>query len=135
VRSDPLEKLRFARFWIAIGFLLIGLVVYASLMRNPPDLTHVQGSDKVEHAAAYFVLTFWFSQIYAKNRVRWTIGITFIFLGVAMEYLQRMTGYRTFEYADMAADAVGVLCALLAAQTPLVRGLAVVEKRLLRFVR
>jgi len=130
-----LEKLRFARFWIAIGFLLIGLVVYASLMRNPPDLTHIQGGDKVEHAVAYFILTFWFSLIYVKNRVRWTIGITFIFLGVAMEYLQRMTGYRTFEYADMAANTVGVLCALFAAQTPLARGLAAVEKYLLRPVR
>jgi VanZ family protein len=130
-----LEKLRFAHFWIAIGFLLIGLVVYASLMRNPPDLTHIQGGDKVEHAVAYFILTFWFSLIYVKNRVRWTIGITFIFLGVAMEYLQRMTGYRTFEYADMAANTVGVLCALFAAQTPLARGLSAVEKYLLRPVR
>jgi VanZ family protein len=130
-----LEKLRFTNVWLTIGFLLIGLVVYASLMPNPPDLTHIQGADKVEHAVAYFILTFWFGLIYAKNRVRWTIGITFIFLGVAMEYLQGMTAYRTFEYADMAADAVGVLCALLAAQTPLVKTLAVVEKRLLRHVR
>ena len=130
-----MEKLRFTNVWLTIGFLLIGLVVYASLMPNPPDLTHMEGGDKLEHAAAYFILTFWFCQIYARNRVRWTIGITFIFLGVAMEYLQRMTGYRTFEYADMAANTVGVLCALLAAQTPLARGLAVVEKHLLRLAR
>ena len=60
----------------------------------------------------------------------------FPLLGVSMEYLQRMTGYRTFEYGDMAANTVGVLCALLAAQTPLARGLAVMrEKPLLRLVR
>jgi VanZ family protein len=130
-----LKKLRFTNVWLTIGFLLVGLVICASLMPNPPELTHMQGGDKLEHGAAYFILTFWFGQIYARNRVRWTIGITFIFLGVAMEYLQRMTGYRTFEYADMAANTVGVLCALLAAQTPLARGLAVVEKHLLRLAR
>ena len=130
-----MEKLRFTNVWLTIGFLLAGLVICASLMPNPPDLTHMQGGDKVEHGVAYFILTFWFSQIYAKNRVRWTIGITFILLGVAMEYLQGMTGYRTFEYADMAANTVGVLCALLAAQTRLARGLAVMEKYLVRLVR
>ncbi len=130
-----MEKLRFTNIWLAVGFLSVGLVIYVSLMPNPPDLTHMQGGDKIEHAAAYFTLTFWFGQIYARNRVRWAIGLAFIMLGVSMEYLQRMTGYRTFEYGDMAANTVGVLCALLAAQTPLARGLAVVEKCLLRLVR
>ncbi len=130
-----MEKLRFKKIWLAVGFLLVGLVVYASLMPNPPDLTHIEGGDKIEHVAAYFALTFWFGQIYARKRVRWAIGVVFIVLGVGMEYLQRMTGYRTFEYGDMAADTAGVFCALLAAQTPLARGLAVVEKCLLRLVR
>lgn len=130
-----MEKLRFTRVWLFIGFLLVALVMCASLMPNPPELTQMQGSDKIEHAAAYFTLTFWFGQIYAKNRARWIVGLAFIFLGVSMEYLQRMTGYRTFEYADMAANTAGVLCALIAAQTPLARGLAIVEKYLLRLVR
>jgi VanZ family protein len=130
-----LEKLRFTRAWLFIGFLLVGLVICASLMPNPPELTQIQGNDKLEHAAAYFTLTFWFVQIYVKNRVRWAVGLAFIILGVSMEYLQRMAGYRTFEYADMAANTAGVLCALLAAQTPLARGLALVEKYLLRLGR
>jgi VanZ family protein len=130
-----LEKLRFTHIWLAVGFLLVGLVVYASLMPNPPDLAHVQGGDKLEHIAAYFTLTFWFCQIYARNPVRWVFGLVFIMLGVSMEYLQGMTGYRTFEYGDMAADAAGVLCALLAAQTAAARGLAMVEKCLLRLGR
>jgi VanZ family protein len=130
-----LEKLRFTNVWLAIGFLLVALVICASLMPNPPELMHGQGSDKLEHIAAYFVVTFWFGQIYARNRVRCAIGFAFIMLGVSMEYLQRMTGYRVFEYGDMAANTVGVLCALLAAQTRLARGLAVMEKCLLRLSR
>jgi hypothetical protein len=46
-----------------------------------------------------------------------------------------MSGYRTFEYADMGANAAGVLCALLLAQTPLSRCLTVVERSLVRFTR
>ncbi len=130
-----MKKLRFTNVWLTVGLFLVGLVMCASLMPNPPELTHVQGSDKVMHAAAYFILTFWFVQIYVSNRVRWAIGFAFIMLGVSIEYLQRMSGYRVFEYGDMAANTVGVLCALLAAQTPLARGLLVVEKCLLRRVR
>jgi VanZ family protein len=130
-----LEKLRFTHVWLFIGFLLVALVICASLIPNPPQLTSMQGADKLEHAAAYFTVAFWFGQIYAKNRVRCAIWLALVALGVGIEYLQRMTGYRTFDYADMAANTVGVFCALLAAQTPLVRGLAVVEKYLLRLVR
>ena len=72
-----MEKLRFTNIWLAVGFLSVGLVIYVSLMPNPPDLTHMQGGDKIEHAAAYFTLTFWFGQIYARNRVRWAIGTSF----------------------------------------------------------
>jgi VanZ family protein len=31
-----------------------------------------------------------------------------IVMGVTMEFLQDMTGYRSFEYADMLANATGV---------------------------
>ena len=35
-------------------------------------------------------------------------AIGFIALGIALEFVQRWTGYRSFEVADMAADAAGV---------------------------
>ena len=54
--------------------------MYASLMPNPRDLTHIQVADKVEHAVAHIRSSPSGSCIYAKNRVRWTIGITFMFL-------------------------------------------------------
>ena len=62
------------------------------------------------------------------------MALAFVILGISLEYLQRLSGYRTFEYADMGANAAGVLCALLLAQTPLSRCLAVVERSLLRFI-
>jgi VanZ family protein len=129
-----LSRLRFPNFWLGIGFLLIALVIVLSLMPNPPHVPQFRGNDKLGHFAAYIAMTFWFGQIYTRNRVRWTIALAFVILGISLECLQLLSGYRTFEYADMGANAAGVLCALLLAQTPLSRCLAVVESSVLRFV-
>ncbi len=110
------------------------LVIVASLVPNPPHVGNFAGSDKLEHFAAYMAVTFWFGQIYTRHRARVMMALAFVILGISMEYLQRLTGYRTFEYADMAANAAGVLCALLLVRTPLSRSLATVERALLRFV-
>ena len=128
-----MNKLRFSNLWLTIGCLLVMLVISATLMRSIPYVPYFRGIDKLGHFAAYVAITFWFGQICGRNRVRWTIAAAFIIMGMCLEYVQRMGGYRTFEYADMGANAAGVLCALLLAQTPLSKGLAVVERSLLRF--
>jgi len=129
-----LSRLRFPNFWLGIGFLLVALVIALSLMPHPPNVGHFRGNDKLGHFAAYVAMTFWFGQIYTRNRARWTIALSFVILGISLEYLQLLSGYRTFEYADMGANAAGVLCALLLTQTPLSRCLAVVERSLVRFI-
>ena len=48
---------------------------------------------------------FLFCQIYAR---RIAFAVAFITMGVALEFLQGMTGYRTFDVFDMLANAVGV---------------------------
>ena len=129
-----LSRLRFPNLWLAVGYLLVMLVVVVSLMPHPPHIMQLRGHDKLGHFAAYVSLTFWFGQIYARARIRWTIALAFVVLGISLEYLQLASGYRTFEVADMGANAAGVLCALLLTQTPLSRCLALVERSLLRFV-
>lgn len=51
---------------------------------------------------------FVFCQIYDQSRTRLVYAAGFIAMGVALEYAQRMTGYRNFDVLDMLADAVGV---------------------------
>jgi hypothetical protein len=126
------NALRFSNLWLFIGLLLVMLVTVASLVPYIPYVPYFRGVDKLGHFAAYVAITFWFGLICGRNRVRWTIAMGFILMGMCLEYLQRMSGYRTFEYTDMGANAAGVLCALLLVQTRLSRGLAVVEKSLLR---
>jgi VanZ family protein len=127
-----MQPLRFRGYWIIIGYLLTAFVVVASLVKNPPEPVRFQGIDKVEHMLAYFAVTFWFSLIYHRKGARWMIALAFLALGVVLEYVQRLSGLRAFEVADMTADMAGVLCALLAAQTRLAWGLAFVEKYVFR---
>jgi VanZ family protein len=135
MEEKSVDKLRFTSLWLIIGFLLVAFVMFVSLIPIPTEAAAFTPSDKLCHVLAYFCLTFWFSQIYRQNRVRLAFALAFVMMGIGIEYLQGLTGYRSFEYADMAANTVGVACGLIAAQTPLARTLLLVEKCLYRFVR
>ncbi len=130
-----MSELKFPSFWLIIGFVIVLAVIVASLMPHPPHAGHFRNSDKVGHFAAYVAMTFWFGLIYASNLVRLRIALALAVLGVALECLQRLSGFRTFEYADMAANAAGVLCALMLVQTPLSKVLVRAERSLLRFIK
>ena len=94
--------------WLASAWLLVGAVVYLSLARLDIDIPAAQG-DKLGHVLAYAVLTFWFMQVYLRLASRAAIVLSLVVLGVALEFAQAYTGYRNFEYADMAANAAGVM--------------------------
>ena len=49
-----------------------------------------------------------FCQAYARTSTRAAYAAGFVAMGIAIEFLQRMTGYRSFEVLDMVADAIGV---------------------------
>ena len=51
----------------------------------------------------------WFCVLYRRVRVRAFYAMGFIALGIALEFVQGTTDYRSFEVLDMAADAGGVL--------------------------
>ena len=53
-------------------------------------------------------------------------------MGVAIEFLQGMTGYRTFEVADMIANAIGAALGFGAGSDPLGRALDWTERLLAR---
>jgi VanZ family protein len=96
------------RAWIAIGWFGIGAVIVLSLIPSPPQLLPVEQGDKVEHMLAFGSLMFWFAQVYLQRSRRLTTAGLLAALGVAIEFAQGDTGYRTFEYADMGADCAGI---------------------------
>lgn len=100
-------KLRARQLWLIIGWLLVLLVIVLSLAPVSIEVPVGQG-DKLNHAVAYATLMLWFSNIYELPVRRGMLAIGFVVLGIALEFAQGWTGYRTFELADMAADTFGV---------------------------
>jgi VanZ family protein len=105
---------------VALGWAWAAAIAWLSLAPSLPPVELAYG-DKLGHLAAYGLLMFWFAQLYAV-RIFYAAG--FVLMGVALEFLQARTGYRSYEGLDMAANALGVLlgwAAALAFQKPLLR--------------
>ena len=112
-----MHKLRKA--WLAFGWLWVAVVVYLSLIPSPPEPVRIQGIDKLQHALAYCLLMLWFCQVYVSGRQRLFVTGLLAALGIAVEFLQEMTGYRYFEFADMVANTTGVMLGWVWARTGL----------------
>ena len=119
--------LRYRTAWLAGGWGLVALVAYLSLMQDPPVPFEFHMVDKVEHGLAYAAMSWWFCQLYLSPKSRLILCVTLVGYGVLIEILQRMTGYRYFEYADMLADSVGVLLGWLLARTAVGRVFIYIE--------
>ncbi len=98
------------------GIALIIAVFITCLIPNPPNTA---GGDKVQHFFAYFALCSWFGVLYPriKNQIAWAIA--FVCMGVGIEFLQGMTGYRSYDTHDMLANATGAVVALILLLPPL----------------
>jgi len=103
--------LRWRPLWAALGWGLAVLIVWFSLVPRPPEVGP-QMSDKVHHLLAYFSLMFWFAQLHGR---RFPVALACLGLGLSLEWLQGLTGYRTASGLDMLANTAGVLLAWAAA--------------------
>lgn len=112
-RSPELQS-QLRILWLVIGWALVLLIIYLSLTPYPVGVPVEQG-DKLAHMAAYLVLMSWFANLYERPAGRIACAAGCIALGIGLEFAQRWTGYRTFEYADMAASSTGVIVAWILA--------------------
>jgi VanZ family protein len=106
---------------------MIAGVVVLSLIPVEVDL---KDSDKLAHFLAYGSLTLWFGMIFPSGIAQLGIALAFCAMGVGVEFLQGLTGYRTMEVADMIANAMGAALGWGLAQTPLKHALAWIERRI-----
>lgn len=123
--------LRFRGLWLAAGWAGVALVVFLSLTPDPLPPGELLGFD-FAHALAYASLMFWFAQLYEARGARAAVALGLCALGVTLELLQGLTEYRTFSYADMRDDAVGVALGLALLLTPLSTMLPQLDARLAR---
>jgi VanZ family protein len=127
-----MNDLKLKKLWLSIGWFLIALIWYLSLTPDPMPDMGMDNSDKLGHFLAYGVLMGWFAQIYFNLRIRIGLVVAFIIMGILIEYVQGMTDYRSFQYADMLADSLGVLLAFILTHGPLSRVLFAIEKQFIK---
>ena len=101
-----LQLFRAASFAVVIAIWILSFL-------PATGMPHVPGSDKWHHALAYFACMFCWGQWITIPVQRLKLAAIFIFMGALIECLQGLTDYRTFEWLDMLADAVGVALAWL----------------------
>ena len=107
--------LKYPKFWLASGWLLVVLSIAGSLFPVDPDAPVFQ-FDKLVHAATYALLMIWFAGIYRPGRYA-IIAFLLVLLGLALEGVQALLPLRFFDVADLVANmsgvAVGLILALL----------------------
>lgn len=95
----------------ALGIGIVIAIWVLSLI--PIDQGAVPGGDKSHHFIAYFSCMWVWGQVYRTPLARLKLAIAFSVMGVLVECAQGMTSYRFFEWMDMVANAIGVICGWL----------------------
>lgn len=98
-----------------IAICITIFIAYLSLIKITSSKASFANSDKMYHLIAYFTLTFfWLSSYYKKKKLKTTIVILCIIYGIIIEALQGIcTTYRTADFKDIIANALGCIFALL----------------------
>jgi VanZ family protein len=100
--AEKLSRVLFVLALLAIGVLAL----------IPPkhlEMPLFDWWDKAQHALAFGVLTVWALLLWPASALRVVLGM--LAYGAAIEVAQWAVGWRFGEWADWAADAVGVLSA------------------------
>ena len=108
-------QLRFARSWIVAGGLILSVVLFMALTpwftASVPSVTQI---DKWMHGLVFAFLAIWFTGQYARTAYA-GIATGLAAYGALIEIGQALLPYRTAEWADLAADCLGILAGILIA--------------------
>ncbi len=109
--------------------LAIAAVVIGSLLPGK-DLPALPVSDKLEHFAAYAVLSAGAVQLFAR-RLSWGfVCVLLVLMGIGLEFLQaKMALGRMLDRQDALANTLGVLVGLATAFTPLRDAMLRIDRR------
>jgi VanZ family protein len=112
-----MRPLRLVKVWLFLGWFAVCVLVYQSLNPSPPELPEWPLADKLAHFMAYGWIMLWFGFIYSPGKRYLLYGLSFILLGVTLELLQGLSGYRSMEVPDACFNALGVFAGWLLART------------------
>ena len=126
--SSQMETLRYHRFWLFLGFLLVLGTLITSLMPLKMESHGMPHQDKLMHITGYGMLTLWFLQIVRNQSALILIPLAMVMLGISVEILQGLTHYRYPDRMDALANGLGCLGAALLALTPVRDALLKLER-------
>jgi len=125
--NQPMPKL--LTLWWSLGACLLALITALSLLPLSGPQIDLPNSDKLNHLIAYVVLMLYFWQLVGNQpRRRLWVAAALIGYGAAIECLQSVMPPRTDEWADLAADLVGIAIGWLLLRSALGRLLAGIER-------
>ena len=111
-------KFKYRGVWLMVGCMLVLAVVYLSITSTPVQFNiGVDWQDKLYHMLAYFVLMFWFVQLYHDRKQMLMIAVLLVSMGIMMEVIQSFDPMRYADYEDMLANTAGVVIAVFMART------------------
>ena len=99
--------LRYYRFWLAAGFVLLALGL-ASALTPLSSRIPVTLNDKLIHAGGFLFFMVWFGGIFKARSLPYVV-VALSAYGLLIELLQSFTPTRQAEFLDLVADVVGVL--------------------------
>jgi len=123
------KDLKFQRIWSSIAFMNIGIIIIMSIIPGPEDMPEIFGLDKVLHIFAYSFSMFWCNMCYREGKYLILFSTGLILMGVALETVQGLIGYRTMSIYDMVANGIGVFLGVILARTRLSMALSYIEER------
>ena len=110
--SSRLAQLRFRRFWILLGVLLVLATLYLCLRPGGGDRPAFPHLDKLQHFSAYVLLTAWFGALLPRARYP-LLAMAMLLLGGTIEVAQgAMDIGRTADLTDVLANSLGVAAGL-----------------------
>lgn len=104
------QPLRLFNLWWWLGIAMWLVIFYSSLTPHPVAMPG-RFSDKIFHFGGYFIVTAWFAQLYLRTSIRQKHLVLFAMMGVLLEFAQLWLNARSFDWADMLANACGVFVA------------------------
>ncbi len=108
--------------------LVVCIVLVSYLAFTPIDHTvSSTANDKVNHIAAFFVLSFLLDFSMQRKRFEWWMAVALFGYGILIETIQHFLPFRDFSLYDAAADLVGV--AAYVASLPLLRVMPLIKSR------
>ena len=87
----------------------VATILWLALSPNPPNPAGLFDLDKVNHVAAFFVLSLLADYSYLARGALAQKGAALLGFGLLIEGLQYCVGYRYFEIADLVADGGGIV--------------------------